>query len=89
MYISKSEKICSSLNPTRAGAPFTLYFGIAIWLGGQLSNNQIVPSMPLVERYNDWKITNTSFDDPHTLRFDHRLEADEARHEAGLANVEE
>ena len=45
--------------------------------------------MPLVERYNDWNINDKSFDDPHTLGFDHRIEADVASLEIGLANVEE
>ena len=45
--------------------------------------------MPLVERYNDWNITDESLDDPHTLEFDHRIEADAARSETGLVNVEE
>ena len=45
--------------------------------------------MPLVERYNDWNITDGSFDDPHTLRFDHRIDAGAARNGAGLARVEE
>ena len=44
--------------------------------------------MPLVERYNDWNISDTSFDDPHTLEFDHRIEADAASFQIGLANVE-
>lgn len=45
--------------------------------------------MPLVERYNDWTSTDGSFDDPHTLEFDHRIEADAATSRTGLANVEE
>ena len=45
--------------------------------------------MPLVERYNDWDITDGSFDDPHTLDFDHRIEAHEAKSGPGLINVEE
>ena len=45
--------------------------------------------MPLVDRYNDWNITNRSFDDPHMLEFDHRIEANEASSGNGLANVEE
>lgn len=45
--------------------------------------------MPLVERYNDWNINDMSFDDPHTLEFDHRVEADAAISGPGLANVEE
>ena len=45
--------------------------------------------MPLVERYNDWSIADGSFDDPHILEFDHRIEADVARSDTGLANVEE
>lgn len=44
--------------------------------------------MPLVERYNDWNITDGSFDDPHTLEFDHRIEADVVNTGTGLANVE-
>ena len=44
--------------------------------------------MPLVERWNDWNITDGSFDDPHKLQFDHRTEACEARDGTGLANVE-
>lgn len=44
--------------------------------------------MPLVERYNDWNVTDRSFDDPHTLEFDHRIEADAAISGTGLANVE-
>ena len=45
--------------------------------------------MPLVERYNDWDITDGSFNDPHTLQFDHRIEANAAGPETGLARVEE
>lgn len=45
--------------------------------------------MPLVERYNDWNITDGSSDDPHTLEFDHRIEADAARSGSALANIEE
>ena len=44
--------------------------------------------MPLVERFGDWKITDGSFDDPHMLQFDHRIEASAARDGTGLANVE-
>lgn len=44
--------------------------------------------MPLVERYDDWKITDGSFDDPHVLEFDHRIEADAAISRTGLAHVE-
>lgn len=49
--------------------------------------------MPLVERYNDWATRDQSFDDPHTLSFDHRFavgsEADiRARVEEGLAGLE-
>lgn len=32
--------------------------------------------MPLVERYNDWVIHDQSYDDPQTLAFDHRVDAD-------------
>ncbi len=45
--------------------------------------------MPLVERYNDWKTTNRSFEDPHMLEFDHRIEANETSSVTGLANAEE
>lgn len=45
--------------------------------------------MPLVERYNDWDITNRSSDDPHTLDFDHRIEADAASSATQLAYGEE
>ena len=45
--------------------------------------------MPLVERYDDWKVTDGSFDDSHTLEFDHRVEAGAATSRAGVANVEE
>lgn len=45
--------------------------------------------MPLVERYGDWNIFDGSFDDPHTLDFDHRIEACAARNGTGLADVEE
>ena len=47
--------------------------------------------MPLVERYNDWSVSDSdrSFHDPHTLEFDHRVEADAASSGNGLANVEE
>lgn len=45
--------------------------------------------MPLVERYHDWNIADGPFDDPHTLEFDHRIEADVASLGPGLANVEE
>ena len=45
--------------------------------------------MPLVERYDDWSINDGSYDDPHSLAFDHRVEADTAGSERGLANVEE
>ncbi len=31
--------------------------------------------MPLVERCNDWATDDQSYDDPHTLAFDHRSEA--------------
>ena len=44
--------------------------------------------MPLVERYEDWKIDDGSFDDAHCLAFDHRVEADEAVSERGLVGVE-
>lgn len=45
--------------------------------------------MPLVERYDDWNVSDRSFDDPHTLEFDHRVEADAASSGTGLVNVEE
>ena len=45
--------------------------------------------MPLVERYNDWDINDESFNDHHSLAFDHRFEADAAGSDMGLANVEE
>ena len=45
--------------------------------------------MPLVERYNDCNITDGSFDDPHTLDFDHRIEAETASFGTGFADVEE
>lgn len=45
--------------------------------------------MPLVERYNDWNISDGSLDDPNMLEFDHRIEADAARSDTGLVNVEE
>ena len=45
--------------------------------------------MPLVERNNDWKISDRSYDDPHTLDFDHRIEADATTSRMGLAQVEE
>ena len=32
--------------------------------------------MPLVERYHNWDITDGSFDGPHMLEYDHRIEAD-------------
>lgn len=49
--------------------------------------------MPLVERYNDWKIKDGSHDDPHTLDFDHRINAngpafDEAKAYSGLSGAE-
>ena len=34
--------------------------------------------MPLIERYGDWAITDGSYDDPHTLAFDHRCAASTA-----------
>ena len=45
--------------------------------------------MPLVERYDDWNINDGSFNDPHSLAFDHRIEAGGAASSSGLANVEE
>ena len=44
--------------------------------------------MPLVERYNDWNISDSSFHDPSTLEFDHRIEADAASSMDGLPNIE-
>lgn len=44
--------------------------------------------MPLVERYNDWNIADNTFDDPHMLEFDHRIEADAATFGTGLAHIE-
>ena len=44
--------------------------------------------MPLVERYGDWNRNDGSCHDPHVLEFDHRIEADGAISEDGLANVE-
>lgn len=49
--------------------------------------------MPLVERYNDWNIKDGSQDDPHTLAFDHRVNAsgsdfDEAKAASGLFGAE-
>ncbi|KAM0799843.1 hypothetical protein BDR22DRAFT_282933 [Usnea florida] len=41
--------------------------------------------MPLVERYNDWNISDRSFDDPHTLDFDHRIDADAV---SSMVNIE-
>lgn len=50
--------------------------------------------MPLVERYNDWTTNDQSYNDPHTLAFDHRLDVGgEALQcveaEDGLAGVRE
>ncbi len=45
--------------------------------------------MPLVERYKDWKTTNGSFEDPHMVEFDHRIETNETSRVTGLANIEE
>ena len=45
--------------------------------------------MPLVERYSDWETVDTSFDDPHLLKFDHRFDADFTGSCAGLVNAEE
>lgn len=45
--------------------------------------------MPLVERYSDWAISDGSFDDPHMLEFDHRVEANAASSKHGLSTVEE
>ena len=44
--------------------------------------------MPLVERYNDWNISDGSLNDPHTLAFDHRVDADAASSMTGLPNIE-
>jgi hypothetical protein len=44
--------------------------------------------MPLVERKGDWNTHDGTHDDPHTLAFDHRIEASEARDGSGLAGVE-
>ena len=44
--------------------------------------------MPLVERYDDWNIHNGSHDDPHTLDFDHRIEAIDARNGLEMHDVE-
>lgn len=49
--------------------------------------------MPLVERYNDWSCNDGSYDDPHTLAFDHRIEAtgpefDKIRRDPGIVDLE-
>ena len=47
-------------------------------------------TMPLVERHDDRSINDGTFDDPHSLAFDHRIEADDASStESGLANIRE
>ena len=49
--------------------------------------------MPLVERLGDWNTNDQSFDDPHTLAFDHRISATSSdlktsRAESGLCGIE-
>ena len=49
--------------------------------------------MPLTERYGDWDIADNSYDDPHTLGFDHRINAegsdfDKAKADSGLAGAQ-
>ena len=48
--------------------------------------------MPLVERYGDWDVNDDSYDDPHTLTFDHRISAsssdlESVKTEEGLCGV--